>query len=270
MTSVLCMTQHTPEYHLNHGARNGENVRELEWKTNIEKAVHRLDRRQQNTMDVLNDMKELLTKISTGAFGGNRNEEFISNPVVNPPNSPATSMPPPTDHGVCLDTIPACESIPLQAHSGSPKSDMNCSGSHAPIRTEVMTPLSNPASVHISSEKRKAPCDEVEAEDDLDFLPGAFSDDPDFMTQPPAKATRSQKTAIPKKSVVPKKYLKTRGPLHHIPPVDRPSIGRICPRGRTDHPVACNKPCWILHPDFPGVPVAYGRSGISWKSTRKN
>ena len=111
---------------------------------------------------------------------------------------------------------------------------------------------------------------EVEGEDDLDFPPATISDDPDFMTQPPAKATRSQKAVPPKKITIPKKYLKSKGPLHHVPPVACPSIGRVNPRARTDHPVACNKPCWILHPDFLGLPVAYGKSGISWKSTRKN
>ncbi|KAG0625678.1 hypothetical protein M758_2G072900 [Ceratodon purpureus] len=34
----------------------------------------------------------------------------------------------------------------------------------------------------------------------------------------------------------------------------------------TDDPVACNKPCYILHPDLPDVVVADGKTGGSWKA----
>ncbi|KAG0574943.1 hypothetical protein KC19_VG304400 [Ceratodon purpureus] len=34
----------------------------------------------------------------------------------------------------------------------------------------------------------------------------------------------------------------------------------------SEDPVACNKPCYILHPDFPDVVVAEGKTGGSWKA----
>ena len=34
----------------------------------------------------------------------------------------------------------------------------------------------------------------------------------------------------------------------------------------SDDPIACNKPCFILHPDFPDAVVAEGKSGGSWKA----
>lgn len=34
----------------------------------------------------------------------------------------------------------------------------------------------------------------------------------------------------------------------------------------SEDPIACNKPCYILHPDFPDLVVAEGKSGGSWKA----
>ena len=34
----------------------------------------------------------------------------------------------------------------------------------------------------------------------------------------------------------------------------------------SEEPIACNKPCYILHPDFPDTVVAEGKSGGSWKA----
>lgn len=51
----------------------------------------------------------------------------------------------------------------------------------------------------------------------------------------------------------------------------RPSQERIrhgllmLPRLTRD-PIACNKPCYVVHPDFPDKVVAEGKTGGSWKS----
>ncbi|KAG0597384.1 hypothetical protein M758_UG333700 [Ceratodon purpureus] len=167
---------------------------------------------------------------------------------------------------MCSTTL---TSIP-QDSSRSPESTTDHSAVRPSSRRECTTDIANTALLPTSSEKRKAISTQEEPDNDEDFSNGGFSDDLNFMTQPPSKATRSHKSVTQKKSTIPKKYLKTKGLLHYVPPVAQPSVGRINPRSRTDHSVACKKPVWILHLEVPGLPVAYGKSGISWKSTRKN
>ena len=216
-------------------------------------------------------MKQLLTKISTGTFIQSLN--YSATATVQKDShvsaSPGEGIPdnlPTASNVIVADPVRA-----RQEHIGSPSSTLDSSGSQGILLRQRDAPSVDPVEIPSSPQKTNAARpSQMYAKDDLEFPNSTFSDDPDFMTQPPAKATRSQKCTNQKKTVVSKKYLKTRGPLHHVPPVACPSIGRINPRGRMDHPVVCNKPCWILHPDVPGLPVAYGRSGISWKSTRKN
>ena len=242
----------------------------MAWKSNIEATMERLDRTQQNTMDVLKDMKDLLTKISSGAFGSSPNVAATTSNLPDLSNSPLPPQPRNNTPPQAPTTNAFDNHVVRPEQVCSPLSYVDNSSASAATAGNQQILSRPPVNVPISPDNRKTPSPRHDAEDDMEFGQSTFSDDPDFMTQPPAKATRSQKTVPQKKSIVPKKYLKLKGPLRTVPPVERPSIGRINPRGRTNHPIACNKHCWILHPDVPGLPVAYGRSGISWKSTRKN
>ena len=264
-------TQRTPEYVRQHTVRTGDASREQAWRSNIEATVQRLSCTQQNTIEVLNDMKQLLTRISTGSFIQSQSKSATPFSEEESPNLTLPEQRLPDIRSTPSVIAAIHETAMRQDHIASPSSTLDSSGAEATLLRHGDVPSVNPSELPTSSDKTKpAEPSEVYPDDDLQFPSNTFSDDPDFMTQPPAKATRSQKCSTQKRANVPKKYLKSRGPLHHVPPVACPSIGRINPRGRTDHPVACNKPVWILHPDVPGLPVAYGRSGISWKSTRKN
>ncbi|KAG0571990.1 hypothetical protein KC19_VG059600 [Ceratodon purpureus] len=167
---------------------------------------------QHTTMDVLNDMKQLITKISDATFvSGNHKSQ-----AMDPSNNLATSDP-------ALDVerrTPSLYPTPVtsipQNSSRSPESTIDYTA----------TDIVNTPQLPSSSEKRKVPSPQEEPDQDEDFSNGGFSDDLDFMTQPPSKATRSHKIVTQKKPTIPKKYLKTKGPLHWLCPSCGSTFGR--------------------------------------------
>ena len=48
--------------------------------------------------------------------------------------------------------------------------------------------------------------------------------------------------------------------------VEKIKLGNLMLPRISSEPIACNKACYILHPDFPDTVVAEGRSGGSWKA----
>ena len=275
MIQFLWPVQITPEYaRTHHTSRVADQMREDAWKTHMEATVGRLDRSQTETIGVLKDMKEMLVAMATSTHG--MNTEF---PRYNPPNSPANVE---LGHG-SVSASPINRSRPQNppinahhapsspnTHSVIPQLPPTAPTTTTPVSTSSspqirIAPVAAPAAIVGSPSPPPAPNNIELGDDDL-------SSDPDFMTQPRSRVTRSHSTPVPSpvKKKVQRKYLKSKAPLHDVPPIEPPVRGRISPRDKDAGPIACNKRCWILHPNYPDLPVAYGKSGISWKSKSKN
>ena len=248
-------------------------MHEEAWKTHMEATVGRLDHSHLETVGVLKDMKQMLMAMATST-----QSPHIGSPTSNPPNSPAAMVGQfPRSHSTprnnedpvnpndsrrhLTPSVPVVQPMTLDRPQRTPNESTPTSTLPAPEFRPVAPAANNaPPSPPLASNNVEL------GEDDL-------SSDPDFMTQVPrTRVTRSRASPPPSpvKRKVQRKYLKSKTPVHDVPPVQAPIHGRMSPRDKDAGPIACNKPCWVLHLDFPTLPIAYGKSGISWKSKSKN